>query len=381
MATAAPRVRYGLVVLLATLFGFGAGVVGFVAASLYGPRLGLVSASSATATPTPSVSADAHGARIAAAVRRVEPAVVTIDTFQSGERVIPPLLRDFLGETPDMGEMPRGSGSGFIVDAREGHVVTNQHVVAKSDRITVRLSDGRELEAKLVGSDMLSDIAVLKVPADKLPEAPLGVGVKLEQGHWVIAIGNPFREFSDTVTVGVVSALGRSMSAGGREYRNLVQTDAAINMGNSGGPLCDIEGRVIGVNSAIFSLTGTNLGIGFAIPIDDAMGIARNLIAHGGVPWLGVSLVDLTPELAKTYGLSASTGVLVREAIAGGPAAKAGMTARDLLVSVDGRPVRTTAELNQVVLGTTIGRDTPVVVKREGKDMELRLTIGARPMQ
>ncbi|MBI5830719.1 MAG: PDZ domain-containing protein [Armatimonadetes bacterium] len=175
--------------------------------------------------------------------------------------------------------------------------------------------------------------------------------------------------------------MGRSMVAGGREYRNLVQTDAAINMGNSGGPLCDIEGRVIGVNSAIFSLTGTNLGIGFAIPIDDAMGIARNLIAHGGVPWLGVSLLDLTPELAKTHGLSADHGVLVRDAIAGGPAAKAGVQARDLLVSVDGKPVKSTAELNQIVLGTTIGRETPLVIRREGKELTLRLTIGARPMQ
>lgn len=377
---ATPRVRYGLVIVLATAFGFAAGVVGFAAAMVYGPRLGLRTAAAppaAAATPT----ADAHGARIATAVKRIEPAVVTIDTFQSGERVVPPLLRDFLGDTPDLGEMPRGSGSGFIVDAREGHVVTNQHVVEKADRITVTLNDGRELEAKLVGSDRLSDIAVLKVPADKLPEAPLGVGVKLEQGHWVIAIGNPFREFSDTVTVGVVSAVGRSMVAGGREYRNLVQTDAAINMGNSGGPLCDIEGRVIGVNSAIFSLTGTNLGIGFAIPIDDAMGIARNLIAHGGVPWLGVSLLDLTPELAKTHGLSADHGVLVRDAIAGGPAAKAGVQARDLLVSVDGKPVKSTAELNQIVLGTTIGRETPLVIRREGKELTLRLTIGARPMQ
>ncbi len=328
--------------------------------------------------PQTTVTADAHGRMIATAVQRVEPAVVTIETFLDGQRLIPEWLKPLLGDNT-LGEMPRGAGSGFIIDA-EGHVLTNQHVIDKADRIVVRLNDNQTYDAKLIGGDRLNDIAVLQIESDTpLPYAPIGTTQGLAQGQWVVAIGNPFHEFAGTVTVGVVSALGRTQPTGGREYRNLIQTDAAINMGNSGGPLCDLEGRVVGVNSAIFSLTATNLGIGFAIPIDDAMALARNLIDHGAVPWLGLDTYSLTPDLATSLGVSLDAGAVVRQAISGGPAAAAGAQPRDVIVRLADQPVADSDDLSRIALSLAPGTDHDLVVQREGREVTLRLTVGKRP--
>lgn len=376
------RARMVWTVGLAVAGGFLAGLLGVaVGWRIFAPP----SPAQATAryqpppAPMPVLNpVDGDGGSIVAAVAVARPAVVNIDSIGRRGRQRRPWEQ---GPQPES-EGVIGSGSGFIFDAPNGYVMTNQHVIEHATSVTVGLGDERELPAKVVGSDPMSDIAVLRIEADNLPAVPLGLEAPLAAGQWVIAIGNPFGDFTQTVTVGVISALGRGLETPGgqdRYYRNLIQTDAAINMGNSGGPLINIDGQVIGINSAIFSPGGLNIGIGFAIPITDAMHIARHLIEHGGVPWLGVIMVDLDAEVAESLGIEQTEGVLLDEIVRGSPAAAAGLAVDDIVVAVAGDEVKTGRDLELKILSRDIGEEVKVTVLRDGKRRDLKVKLGTRP--
>ena len=294
-------------------------------------------------------------------------------------------LRDFydkfFGERPSQ-KPKRGMGSGFIID-KEGHILTNYHVIEGAEEIVVLLEDKgseKEYTATLIGSDSKTDIALIKINRDQntpkeFPFLKLGSSENLEVGEWVVAIGNPFG-LSHTVTVGVVSALGRSIGAG--PYDEFIQTDASINPGNSGGPLINIEGDVIGINTAIISgNTGGNVGIGFAIPINIAKGILKDLKEKGTVTrgWLGVMIQKITPELAKSFGLNQSEGALVGDVIPDGPAFKAGVKRGDVIVRFNGQNVKDMEDLPKIVAATTPNSVVNVDVIREGSPKTLRVKI------
>ncbi len=287
----------------------------------------------------------------------------------------------FFGERPN--QRPKGGmGSGFVID-KEGHILTNYHVIEGADEIMVMLEDNgseKEYTATLIGADSKTDIALIKInrePGDNkdFPFLKLGSSENLEVGEWVVAIGNPFG-LSHTVTVGVVSALGRSIGAG--PYDEFIQTDASINPGNSGGPLINIEGAVIGINTAIISgNAGGNVGIGFAIPINIAKGILRDLKETGSVTrgWLGVMIQKITPELAKSFGLNQSEGALVGDVIPDGPAAKAGIQRGDVIIRFNNQPVKQMEDLPKIVAATTPGLRVDVEVIRDGSRKILQVTI------
>jgi serine protease Do len=303
-----------------------------------------------------------------------------------GQGQSPDPFRDFydrfFGERPDQKRPKQGMGSGFVID-KEGHILTNYHVIEGADEIVVLLDDkGNEKEytATLVGSDPKTDIALIKInrePGDtqEFPFLKLGSSENLEVGEWVVAIGNPFG-LSHTVTVGVVSALGRSIGAG--PYDEFIQTDASINPGNSGGPLINIEGDVIGINTAIISgNTGGNVGIGFAIPINIAKGILMDLKESGTVTrgWLGVMIQKITPELAKSFGLSQSEGALVGDVIPDGPAAKGGIKRGDVIVRFNDQKVKDMEDLPKIVAATRPNSVVDVEVIRDGSSQTLRVHI------
>lgn len=303
-----------------------------------------------------------------------------------GQGQSPDPFRDFydrfFGERPDQKRPKQGMGSGFVID-KEGHILTNYHVIEGADEIIVLLDDkGNEKEytATLVGSDPKTDIALIKInrePGDtqEFPFLKLGSSEHLEVGEWVVAIGNPFG-LSHTVTVGVVSALGRSIGAG--PYDEFIQTDASINPGNSGGPLINIEGDVIGINTAIISgNTGGNVGIGFAIPINIAKGILMDLKESGTVTrgWLGVMIQKITPELAKSFGLSQSEGALVGDVIPDGPAAKGGIKRGDVIVRFNDQQVKDMEDLPKIVAATRPNSVVDVEVIRDGSSQTLRVHI------
>ncbi|NPB09252.1 MAG: DegQ family serine endoprotease, partial [Thermodesulfobacteria bacterium] len=271
-----------------------------------------------------------------------------------------------------------GAGSGFIISP-DGYILTNNHVVANANKVTVKLADGREFKAKIVGTDPASDVAVLKIEAKDLPVLPLGDSDKIEVGEWVIAIGNPFG-LTQTVTVGVISAKGRS-GVGITDYEDFIQTDAAINPGNSGGPLVNLRGEAIGMNTAIFTRSGGYMGIGFAIPINMVKVITKQLIEKGKVVrgWLGVVIQDLNEDLAKSFGLDKPEGALVTEVAEGSPAEKAGLKSGDVIVEYNGKPVHNVAELRTMVALTPPGTKVKLVVIRQGKRKELEVTIGQQP--
>lgn len=302
-----------------------------------------------------------------------------------GQDRSPDAFRDFydrfFGEKQNQ-QPKRGMGSGFVID-KEGHILTNYHVIEGADEIVVMLEDnGKEKEytATLIGSDSKTDIALVKInrePGDttEFPFLELGSSEHLEVGEWVVAIGNPFG-LSHTVTVGVVSALGRSIGAG--PYDEFIQTDASINPGNSGGPLINIEGQVIGINTAIISgNTGGNVGIGFAIPINIAKGILKDLKETGSVTrgWLGVMIQKITPELEKSFGLNQSEGALVGDVIPDGPAAKGGILRGDVITKFNNQVVREMEDLPKIVAATNPGSAVDVEVIREGARKVLRVTI------
>ncbi|WP_456432141.1 DegQ family serine endoprotease [Thermosulfuriphilus sp.] len=290
----------------------------------------------------------------------------------------PDFFERFFGQRFPRKFRQMGAGSGFIVSP-DGYILTNNHVVGKADKITVKLADGRQFRAKVVGTDPQSDIAVIKIDADNLPILPLGDSDKIEVGEWVLAIGNPFG-LTQTVTVGIVSAKGRS-GIGITDYEDFIQTDAAINPGNSGGPLVNLKGEAIGINTAIFSRSGGYMGIGFAIPANMARIIMDQLIKTGKVTrgWLGIVIQDLNEDLARSFGLKEPEGALVTEVAKESPAAKAGLKSGDVIVSFNGRKVKNVAELRNQVALTSPGTKATITVIRDGRLRKLRVVIGEQP--
>jgi serine protease Do len=343
------------------------------------------------------------GKAFAAVAKEVSPAVVfiqvekTVDQssvqffspFGEGSPFGDDFLRRFFGtplpEGPNQYDRaPQrqqviGQGSGFII-SKDGYILTNNHVVGDADKVTVKLVDGREFTAKTIGTDPHSDVAVIKIDSENLPTLPLGDSDAIEVGEWVVAIGNPFG-LSHTLTVGVVSAKGRS-SVGIADYENfIIQTDAAINPGNSGGPLVDLDGRVVGMNTAIFSSSGGYMGIGFAIPINMAKAIKDQLIQTGSVirGYLGISIQDLTPELAESFGLEDHKGILVAEVTEDSPADKAGLKQGDVIIEFAGKPVNEVGPFRNLVALKTPGSKEKMTILRDGKRKTLSVTIGKLP--
>lgn len=266
-------------------------------------------------------------------------------------------------------------GSGFII-SQDGYIVTNNHVIDGADTITVRMSDEEEYQATKIGSDEKTDLALIKIEPDQpLPSVPFGQSAGLEVGNWVIAIGNPFG-LSQTVTLGIVSAKGRVIGAG--PYDDFIQTDASINPGNSGGPLLNLQGEVVGVNTAIYSRIGGNIGIGFAIPIDLAKSIVQQLREKGAVTrgWLGVMIQAVTPELAQSFDLAEPKGALVAEVTPDSPAHKAGLERGDIIVDFNQTEIGDSRELPALVAQTPVGTQAKVGVLRGGQSQTLTVTLG-----
>ncbi|HEX3754524.1 MAG TPA: Do family serine endopeptidase, partial [Rhizomicrobium sp.] len=284
------------------------------------------------------------------------------------------LFKNFLGPRSNRPRHVTSLGSGFIIDP-SGYIVTNNHVIENSDQITVTLNDGTSLPAKLVGRDLKTDLALLKVSSRKpLPATHFGDSDKARIGDWVIAIGDPFG-IGSTVTAGIVSARNRNINAG--PYDDFIQTDAPINRGNSGGPLFDMQGNVIGINSEIFSPSGGSVGIGFAIPSNLARDVVAQLrqfgIARRG--WIGVRIQGVTPEIADGLGLTSTQGALVAGVTPGGPAAKAGLQNGDLIVGFDGKPVADERVLPRVVADTPIGKTVNIDILRKRRKASLHITV------
>lgn len=272
-----------------------------------------------------------------------------------------------------------GQGSGFII-SKDGYILTNNHVVENADTITVILADKKEYKAKVIGTDPMSDVALIKIKNGvDLPYLALGDSDKLEVGEWVIAIGNPFG-LNQTVTVGVVSAKGRSR-VGINEYENFIQTDAAINPGNSGGPLLNIHGEVIGINSALFSRTGGYMGIGFAIPINMVKAIQDQLHEHGKVTrgWLGVAIQDVNEDLAQSFGLKEARGILISEVQKDSPADKAGLKRGDVLIRLGEHVLTDVADLRNRVALMIPKTETTLHIIRDSEEKEIEVVIGERP--
>ncbi|HKK14463.1 MAG TPA: DegQ family serine endoprotease [Gammaproteobacteria bacterium] len=268
-------------------------------------------------------------------------------------------------------------GSGFIISS-DGDVLTNYHVVKDADQILVRLSDRRELKAKVIGYDERSDIALLKIHATGLPTVQIGDSSALKVGAWVLAIGSPFG-FDHSATAGIVSAKGRNLPS--ENYVPFIQTDVAINPGNSGGPLFNLDGQVVGINSQIFSRTGGYMGLSFAIPIEVAMDVAKQLKTTGHVTrgWLGVLIQDVNSDLAKSFGLSKPEGALVAKVLPHSPAAKAGIKVGDVILSFEGKEISDSSALPPLVGHTHVGEKARVKVLRNGKPRELTVVIGQLP--
>jgi serine protease Do len=271
-------------------------------------------------------------------------------------------------------ERRQGAGSGFII-RKDGLIITNNHVVENAQQISVTLSDKQEYKAKLVGRDPKTDLAIIKIDAKSdLPAAPLGNSATLRVGEWVMAVGNPFG-LSNTVTAGIVSAKGRAIGAG--PYDDYIQTDAPINPGNSGGPLFNAAGEVVGINTAIFSQSGGNVGIGFAVPINQAKALLPELESKGSVSraWLGVSIQPMTPELARSLNVDKARGALVAEVNDKSPAEKAGIKRGDVIVAYDGKNVDESASLPALVASSAVGKTVPVEILRDGKSQTLNVTV------
>ncbi|MCY3019087.1 MAG: trypsin-like peptidase domain-containing protein [Planctomycetota bacterium] len=275
-------------------------------------------------------------------------------------------------------EVVGGVGSGFVFDAAKGYIMTNNHVVAEGDAFKVRLSDEREVEAKVVGADPQSDIAVLQVTAPNLTAAAFGNSDELEVGDWVLAVGNPFGFLEQTVTAGIISAKGRH-GMGLNNYENFLQTDAAVNQGNSGGPLVNVSGEVVGVNTAILSRSGGYQGISLAIPINQAKKVAQQLVKTGSVVrgWMGVEVRDLKQSERKS--LSVEGGATVEGVYIRGPAKKAGVLPGDVLLKIDGKPVHSSDDIRDTVAEMEPGAKVQLVVRRNDKTETLNVTVGTQP--
>jgi Do/DeqQ family serine protease len=331
---------------------------------------------------SPAVSSRAGGGApnsFREAAQKAAPTVVSVVTSNSAARNPrrnDPWFRYFFGEQE--GQPQSGVGSGVIVSP-EGYVLTNNHVVDHMDDIEVMLSDGRKTTAKVIGTDPDTDLAVLKVDLDRLPFITFGNSDTLEVGDSVLAIGNPFG-VGQTVTSGIVSALGRNQ-LGINTFENFIQTDAAINPGNSGGALVDIGGNLVGINSAIYSRSGGNMGIGFAIPVSTARQVMESLIKEGQVTrgWIGVEPRDLTPEMAETFNLPVKEGVLITGVLHNGPAAQGGLRPGDVVVQVGGSTVANTTQLLNAVAALKPGASAQVRVQRGGEVVALNVVVAKRP--
>ena len=285
--------------------------------------------------------------------------------------------RFFERGTPPPSTPPSSIGSGFIL-SEDGYVITNHHVVKDVEEIVVKLSDRRELIAELVGADERSDIALLKIAADDLPAVRIGLSDKVRVGQWVLAIGAPFG-FEHSVTAGIVSAKGRSLPFG--HYVPFIQTDVAINPGNSGGPLFNLDGEVVGVNSQIYSRTGTYSGLSFAVPVDLVMDVVRQLKEKGSVSrgWLGVYIQEVTRGLSESFGLDKPTGALVSRVIEGSPAEEAGLQTGDVVLRFNGEEVGLSSSLTPLVGRTPVGSEVEVEVMRDGERVRLPVVVGELP--
>jgi len=320
--------------------------------------------------------------------KTLRPVVVNISTTQVAERSEGPAgpfqegdprgdfwRRFFGGPIPRGPQRQKSLGSGFIID-RDGSILTNNHVVENAEKIVVRLADEREFEAKVIGKDSKTDIAVIKIDAKgNFPVPPLGDSDQLEVGEWVMAIGNPFG-LDNTVTAGIVSAKGRHIGAG--PYDNFIQTDASINPGNSGGPLINLRGEVVGINTAIFSQSGGNIGIGFATPINLAKEVLLQLKSKGKVTrgWLGVVIQRVTPEIAESLGLDKARGGLVAELSKDGPAERAGVKIGDVIVEFDGKEIKESNDLPIIVARTSVDKKVRLKVLRDKKEVTLTVAVG-----
>jgi serine protease Do len=321
-------------------------------------------------------------------IERVRPAVVSIQVRQRPSsrntpsfEGLPPGWEDFFrgpGRAPR--EAPTALGSGFFIN-QNGTIVTNNHVVEDAEEIRVHLSDGRELSATLVGSDELTDLAVLRVEGGgRFPFVTFDRTAELRVGDWVVAVGNPFG-LEGTATAGIVSATGRRDF--GAQYVDYLQIDAPINRGNSGGPTFDLRGRVVGVNSAIFSPTGGNVGIGFAIPSDTAARVIDQLLEHGRVSrgWLGVTVQPLDNDIARSLGLQSDNGALVASVVPDSPAARAGLQQGDVILTLDGQQVEDSRQLTQRVGATAVGRTSRMEIQRNGQRRTVNVRLAERPSQ
>jgi Do/DeqQ family serine protease len=333
----------------------------------------------------PPVISESGVPTLAPMIRKVSPAVVNIATRgtirERGAQnplLDDPFFRRFFDVPPDTGPRARpfqSAGSGVIFDAHSGYIVTNAHVVENASEITVTLQDGRDLKAEIIGSDTPSDVAVLRVKPDGLTQIPLGDSAKVEVGDFVVAIGNPFG-LQHTVTSGIISGLSRSgINPDG--YEDFIQTDASINPGNSGGALVNLRGELIGINTAILSRSGGNIGIGFAIPVNMARSVMDQLIRYGSVKrgQLGVSMYTVTPDIAHSLGLPSVVGALVSQVVEGSPADHAGIRTGDVITSVNGQPVKSNSELRNTIGLLRVGDKVDIGLLRDGKPLRVTAVI------
>ncbi|MDS4040603.1 MAG: DegQ family serine endoprotease [Candidatus Competibacter sp.] len=319
---------------------------------------------------------------LAPMLERATPAVVNIATENRVASRRNPLLEDpFFRHFFNIPDQPRerkaqSVGSGVVVDARRGYVITNHHVVEGADTITVTLRDGRQLSAKVIGSDAQSDVAVIQIPSGNLIALPLADSDSLRVGDFVVAIGNPFG-LGQTVTSGIVSALGRT-GLGIQGYEDFIQTDASINPGNSGGALVNLRGELVGINTAIIAPGGGNVGIGFAIPVNMVSRLMSQIVAHGSVRrgQLGVSVQDLTPDLARAFNIPANQGAVIAQVSPRSAAARAGLKEGDVVLSINGRPIRDGGNLRNTIGLLEVGEAVRLEILRDGKPLTLDAKVG-----
>ena len=310
------------------------------------------------------------------------PAVVNIYTTKGTPQpahpfMEDPLFRRFFGEVPEERQFSLGSG---VIVSPNGYILTNNHVVETADEIEVALADGRKADAKVVGSDPETDLAIVKIELPDLPAIALGRVEDAKVGDVVLAIGNPFG-VGQTVTMGIISALGRNQ-LGINTFENFIQTDAAINPGNSGGALVDATGNLLGINTAIYSRSGGSLGIGFAVPVTTVRTVMESIIKTGHVVrgWIGVEPQDITPELAESFGLKQKSGAIVAGVLRGGPADRAGIRPGDILIAVDGKPVADTTALLNLIAQLTPGKKASLSLIRGGQQASVDVAVGTRPL-
>lgn len=314
--------------------------------------------------------------------KQIKPAVVNIDVVEKTKRSAMRMPEGFQ-LPPGFGDTPRrqkGTGSGVIISS-DGYILTNNHVAGDAEQINVKLSDGREFKAKLVGKDNETDLAVVKIEAQNLSFARLGNSDSLEQGEWVIALGSPFG-LQQTMTAGIVSATGRDLGAVAGQFTNYIQTDASINPGNSGGPLINMQGEVVGINTLIFSQTGMSAGVGFAIPSNLATKVYAQLIKSGKVTraYLGVLLQPVSPSLARTVGYNGTDGAVVNDLSKDdSPAARAGLRSGDVIVEFDGKRITSPKQLTEIVADAPVGKSSVVKYVRDGKVETATISLGERP--